>query len=157
MKWLVSLETDNDPIAACRLMNIFRRKGLKIGTLTLAAQPAGFSLMALVDSAEADAEHIFNYLRSTAGVHHVEYYRHEPSADASFLFIDAAADASSASQILETFPGAKLLFAGHGKYLLEIPAESGKACASFAEAGCLTFARVRTTRPVPQPVSAVAS
>jgi hypothetical protein len=157
MKWLVSLETDNDPIAACRLMNIFRRKGLKIGTLTLAAQAAGFSMMALVESPEADAEHIFNYLRGTAGVHHVEYFRHEPSADASFLFIDAASDASSATQILETFPGSKLLFAGQGKYLLEIPAESGKSCANFAEAGFLTFARVRTTRSESQPVSAVAS
>ena len=50
MKWLIALETDNDPIAACRLMNIFRRKGLKIATLTLAAQPAGFSMMVLVEA-----------------------------------------------------------------------------------------------------------
>jgi acetolactate synthase regulatory subunit len=154
MKWLISLETDSDPIAACRLMNIFRRKGLKIATLTMAAQPAGFSMMVLVETPEAEAEHIFNFLRSTAGVHHVDCYRHEPSADASFLFIDGAEDSSSAARILETLPGAKLLFAGHGKFLLEVPAAAGKVHPSFAEAGFLPFARVRTTREATQAVPA---
>jgi hypothetical protein len=157
MKWLISLETDSDPIAACRLMNIFRRKGLKIGTLTLTAQPEGFFLRALVESPEADVEHIYNFLRGTAGVHHVDYYRHEPSADASFLFIDAAADTTSVAGILEAFPGAKLLFGGHGKYLLEVSAGIGRARENFAEAGCLSFARVRTSRGVPQAVAALAS
>jgi acetolactate synthase regulatory subunit len=154
MKWLISLETDNDPIAACRLMNIFRRKGLKIATLTMAAQPAGFSMMVLVEAPEADAEHIFNYLRTTAGVHHVDYYRHQPSENASFLFIDGAEDSSSAARVLETLPGAKLLFAGHGKFLLEVPAASGRSHPSFVEEGFLPFARVRTTREVPQAVAA---
>jgi acetolactate synthase regulatory subunit len=154
MKWLISLETDNDPISACRLMNIFRRKGLKIATLTMAAQAAGFSMMVLVEAPESSAEHIFNFLRSTAGVHHVDYYRHEPSANASFLFIDGAEDSSSAARILETLPGAKLLFAGHGKFLLEVPAASGEARPSFAEAGFLSFARVRTTREAAQAVAA---
>jgi hypothetical protein len=154
MKWLISLEIDNDPISACRLMNIFRRKGLKIATLTLAAQPSGFSMMVLVEAPEADAEHIFNYLRTTAGVHHVDYYRHQPSENASFLFIDGAEDSSSAARVLETLPGAKLLFAGHGKFLLEVPAASGRSRPSFAEAGFLPFARVRTTREAPQAVAA---
>ena len=157
MKWLVSLETENDPIVACRLMNIFRRKGLKIGTLTLASQAAGYSLMALVESPEAEAEHIFNFLRCTAGVHHVEYFRHQPTADASFIFIDGAEDASSATQVLEAFPGARLLFAGQGKYLLEVPADSGKPRANLADSGFMTFARVRSTRQTPQAVSAIAS
>jgi acetolactate synthase regulatory subunit len=154
MKWLISLETDNDPITVCRLMNIFRRKGMKISTLTLAAQPAGFSLMLLVEAPEADAEHIFNFLRTTAGVHHVDSYRHEPSADASYLFLDGAEDSSSVARILETLPGAKLLFAGHGKFLLEVPAAAGKARSNFAQAGFLPFARVRTTREAPQAVPA---
>lgn len=154
MKWLISLEFDSDPITACRLMNIFRRKGMKISTLTMAAQPAGFSMMLLVETPEADAEHIFNFLRTTVGVHHVDYYRHEPSADASFLFVDGAEDSSSAARILEALPGAKLLFAGQGKFLLEVPAAAGKARPSLAEAGFLSFARVRTTREVPQALPA---
>lgn len=154
MKWLISLEIDSDPIAACRLMNIFRRKGLKISTLTMAAHPTGFSMMVLVDAPEASAEHIFNFLRSTAGVHHVDYYRQEPSANASFLFIDGAEDSSSAARILETLPGSKLLFAGHGKFLLEVPAAAAQAHPDFAEAGFLPFARVRTTREASQAVAA---
>jgi acetolactate synthase small subunit len=154
MKWLISLETDNDPISTCRLMNIFRRKGVKISTLTLAVQSAGYSLVALVETPEADVEHIFNFLRRTAGVHHVDYYRHEPTTDASFLFIDAAADASSVTRILETLPGAKLLFASQGNYLLEVPAESSVERARFTQAGFLPFARVRTTRDVAQAVPA---
>ena len=154
LQWLLSLEIGNDPIVACRLMNIFRRKGLKIGTLTLASQADRYSLMALVESPETEAEHIFNYLRCTADVHHVEYFRHHASADASFVFIDGAADTSSAAQVLETFPGARLLFAGQGKYLLEVPADSGKPRANLAESGFMTFARVRSTREAPQAVPA---
>lgn len=158
MKWLLSLESDSDPIVACRLMNVFRRKSVKIATLTLAAQPAGFTLMALVETPAADVEHIFNFLRRASGVHHVDYYRYEPTADASFLFLDAAADASSVTRILETLPGAKLLFASQGSVLLEVPAETGAERAHFRQAGFLPFARVRTTRTVRQgeAVSAVA-
>jgi acetolactate synthase regulatory subunit len=155
MKWLIALETDSDPIAACRLMNIFRRKGVKIATLTMTAQPAGYSMMVLVETPETDAEHIFNFLRSTAGVHHVDTYRHEPSAKASFLFMDGAEDASSVTRIIETLPGAKLLFASHGKFLVEVPAAAGQTHASFAEAGFLPFARVRTTREALQAAPAV--
>jgi len=157
MQWLVSLELENDPIASCRLMNVFRRKGVRLGTLSLAAKSEGTLLMAVVESPESEIEHIFHFLRRTAGVRHVDYYRHEPSAHASFLFLDAATDASSVAEIQQTFPGSKLLFASHGKYLLEIPAESGRALASFQDAGFLPFARVRTTRNVPQAVPAGAS
>ena len=34
MKWLLELETEKDPISICRLMNIFRRKGVNIVTLS---------------------------------------------------------------------------------------------------------------------------
>jgi acetolactate synthase regulatory subunit len=157
MQWLVSLEMENDPIASCRLLNVFRRKGVRVGTLSLAAGLEGTSLVAVVESPEREIEHIFHFLRRTAGVRHVDYYRHEPSGDASILFLDAPTDASSLAQIQETFPGSRLLFASHGKYLLELPAEGGKAFASFQDAGFLSFARVRTTRNVPHAVSAVAS
>ncbi len=157
MQWLISLEMENDPIAACRLMNIFRRKGVKVGTLSLAARPEGSLLMAVIESQESEVEHIFHFLRRTAGVSHAEYYRHEPSRDASFLFVDSGAEASSVRQIQETFPGSKLLFASHGKYLLEIPAESAQALPNFQAAGLLPFARVRTTRNVSRQMPAAAS
>ncbi len=153
MQWLVALELENDSIVACRLMNIFRRKGVKIGTLNLASRPEGYSLLAVVESPEADVEHIFHFLRSTAGVRHVDSYRHQPSEDASFLFVDAA-DSSSVAKILETFHDAQLLFASQGKYLLEVPAESSRKIPRLAEAGWMPFARVRSTRDVPEAVTA---
>ncbi len=153
MQWLVTLETVNDLISVCRLINVFRRKGLAIATLALAARPEGFSLMAVVDSSEADAEHIFNFLRRTEGVQHVTYYRHETSRDASFVFIDAEAEAFGVQEILRIFPEAKLVFASHGKYLLEVPAASGRRpAADFGELGVLPFACVKTTRPAPAEV-----
>jgi len=33
MQWLITLDTEQDLIVTCRLMNAFRRKGLKITTL----------------------------------------------------------------------------------------------------------------------------
>jgi acetolactate synthase regulatory subunit len=154
MKWLISLETNNDPITTCRLMNIFRRKGLKIVTLAMSSQADGYTVLVLVESAEGDAEHIFNFLRMTPGVEHVESYRHEASAGAEFLFVDGAADATNVKRILEALPGAKLLFANNGKFLLEVPANAGSALPDFAKAGFLPFARVRSTREAPQAVPA---
>ena len=83
MQWLLELETDKDPIATCRLMNIFRRKGVGIVTLSLEAGAAEFSMKALVETAESEVAHIFNFLRRTEGVRHVTCYRHEPAAGAS--------------------------------------------------------------------------
>lgn len=153
MQWLVGLETDTDPISTCRLMNIFRRKGLKILTLALAAGPAGFSVMALVETPESEIEHIFNFLRRTEGVRQVTCYRHEASGEASFFFIDAEADSSSVKRYLETFPDSRLIFASHGKYLLEVPAESRPRSADLGVGApeFLPFARVKTARRVPRP------
>lgn len=146
MKWLAALETDKDPITTCRLMNIFRRKGMKILTLALVAKPDGYSLMALLETAEGAVEHLFNFLRRTEGVEHVTCYRHEPSQNASFVFTDAAS--ASISRFLEAFPGSKLVFASQGKYLLEIPAESDlrRAKSGFESLEFLPFACVKTTR-----------
>jgi acetolactate synthase regulatory subunit len=148
MQWLVSLETENDMIAVCRLMNIFRRKGLKLQTLAMTAQPDGFALMAVVDSPEVDVDHIFNFLRRTEGVKHVTYYRHEASQNASFLLIEDNPDTTRVARVLEMFPDAKLIFASHGNYLFEVPAESRRQREPFAlgEAGFLPFARVKTTQ-----------
>ena len=153
MQWLFALETDNDPIPTCRLMNIFRRKGLKIVTLALAAQAAGYSLMALVETRETEVEHLFNFLRRTEGVRHVTYYRHEPSSDCSLVFIDADPNTSSVARILEKFPECRLIFANQGQWLLEVPMESRSRnfVPDLLGAKFLPFARVKTTRRVPSP------
>ena len=157
MKWLLALETDNDPIPACRLMNVFRRKGVRVVTLALAAQPRSFSLLAVVESAESDVDHVFNFLRGIGGIRHVAYYRHEPSAEPSFVFIDAESDSSGVARFLQSYPAAKLIFASHGKYLYEVPAESGAGWASLGlgEPEFLSFARVKTSNPRPELVGAL--
>lgn len=153
MQWLITLETERDLIVVCRIMNILRRKGLNVATLALAARSAGFSLMTVVESADTEVDHIFNYLRRTEGVQHVTCYRHEPSQDASFVFIDGDADNSRIARVLEAFPGSHLIFASHGKYLLEVPADSNRQALTrgFAEPEVLPFACVRTTRNVASP------
>jgi|SRR5437762_2773573 len=142
MQWLLALETEDDPIPACRLLNIFRRKSVKIGVLTLASRPGGYSMLALVETAEAEVEHIFNFLRRTEGVRHVTCYRHQPSANASFVFMDTGADASRAARLLAAFPGSELVFASQGKVLLEVPASAPAEELELAEPGCIPFARV---------------
>jgi len=146
MQWLITLETEQDLIVTCRLMNVFRRKGMKITTLAMAVRPNGFSMMAVLDSPELDIEHLFNFLRRTEGVERVSYYQHQISADASFVFIDAEADTWQVSEILKTFPGSKLIFASHGKYLLEVPAESRRPAApTLGRPEFLPFACVKST------------
>ncbi len=153
MQWLITLETEQDLIVTCRLMNVFRRKGLKITTLAMAARPDGFSMMAVLNSPESDVDHLFNYLRRMEGVERVSYYQHQTSAAASFVFIDADADTSRVAEVLKTFPGSKLIFASHGKYLLEVPAESRRqpAAPAFDIPEFLPFACVKTTRNAPRP------
>jgi len=150
MQWLLTLETDNDMISICRLMNIFRRKSLKINTLTMSARVAGFSLMGVVESAETDIDYLFNFLRRTEGVQHVTCYRHEPFPNASFVFMDSEEDNSCVTRLLEAFPGSKLIFASHGKYLLEIPAEKRRSVAGDRDPAFLPFACVKTTRHAAQ-------
>ena len=148
MQWLITLDTEQDLIVTCRLMNVFRRKGMKITTLAMAARPECFSMMAVLDSPESDIEHLFNFLRGMEGVEHVSYYQHQTSADASFVFIDADADTSRVAEVLKTFPGSKLIFASHGKYLLEVPVESRRQAgtSAFGMPEFLPFACMKTTQ-----------
>jgi acetolactate synthase regulatory subunit len=168
MQWLIMLETEQDLIVTCRLLNVFRRKGLKITTLAMAARPHGFSMMAMLDSSEAQIDHLFNFLRRTEGVERVTYYRHQTSATTPLVFIDA--DSLPGAEVLKTFPGSRLVFASQGKYLLEVPAEgcSGGFTPSAAVGDVkspplgdvksplqlLSLACVKTTRPTPHPVMA---
>jgi acetolactate synthase regulatory subunit len=147
MQWLVTLETEHDMIAVCRLMNVFRRKGMKIATFALATRPEGFSIMSVVETPEKEVEHLFNYLRRTEGVQHVSCYRHTLEADASYVLVDAAPNSSSVAHILEVFPKSKLIFASHGKYLFEIPAEGHPGVlADSGNTEILPLARVMTTQ-----------
>ena len=158
MQWLITLETDRDMIVTCRLMNTFRRKGLKLVTLAMASRPTEFSMMAVVESSEAEVEHVFNLLRRTGGVQHVTWYRHEYSEKASFVFVDTEGENSSVARILAAFPESKLIFATHGKYLLEVPVEGRRrwVTRSLGKPEFLPFARVKTTRTVLQPELVVA-
>ncbi len=153
MQWLMAIETNDEPISLCRLIGIFRRKGVKIATLAIAARSGGYSLVALVETLESEVEHIFNYLRRTEGVRHVTYYQHEPSGNASFVFIDSDADSPGVARFLARFPESKLVFASHGKYLLEIPAEKRPppSALGFGRPEFLPFACVKTTRGIRHP------
>jgi hypothetical protein len=109
--------------------------------------------MGVVESAEADVDYLFNFLRRTEGVQHVTCYRHESFPNASFVFIDSEEDNSGVTRLLEAFPESKLVFASHGKYLLEIPVEKRRSPASpgSREPAFLPLACVKTTRRATHP------
>lgn len=154
MQWLITLETEQDMIVTCRLMNVFRRKGMKITTLAMATRPHCFSMMAVLDSPESDIDHLYNFLRGMEGVERVSYYQHQTSTDASFVFIDADADSTRVAEVLNTFPGSKLVLASHGKYLLEVPAESRRTQPARALdlPDFQPFTFVKSTRGAARPV-----
>ncbi len=154
MQWLIALETNSDPITSCRLINIFRRKGVGIVTLAMAARPQGFSIITVAETPESEVEHIYNFLRRVEGVQHVTYYRHEPQGDATFVFIDSEPQSHTLTRVLQDFPGAKMVFGSEGKYLLEIP---GGGDMAGAPAEVLPFARVKTSIPQPDLITAQAS
>jgi acetolactate synthase small subunit len=154
VKWLLALETQKDLIVTCRLLNIFRRKGAQIDSLALAAGPEHAAMMVVLHTAEADAEHLFHFLRRMEGVEHVTYYRHEPSASASFVFVDAGAGRSSigADRLAEIFPGARLIFASSGKFLFEVSEANLDARRWEPDRPeILPFTCVRTTRTALEP------
>ena len=146
MEWLVALEAENNPIVLGRLMNAFRRKGVLIKTLTLGTRTAELSLMALVESAEENVEHILHFLRVMVGVRDVTCYRHEPSGKASFIFMETD-DHSKVTKILADFPLSRLVFASQGRYLVEVGEKTCKAGDRPLVPGAdfLPFARVRAS------------
>lgn len=147
MQWLLTLESDRDPIVLCGLMNIFRRKGLVIETMAVAAKPETYSLMAVVESPASDVDHIFNFLRRTDGVVGVTFYQHEPAQDASFIFVESAESSENLQRIRKAFPECKVVFASHGKYLVEIPSGTtlGTEVPGLGEPGFLPLSRVKTS------------
>lgn len=148
MQWLLTLECDRDPIVLCRLMNTFRRKGLEIETMALSAKPEAYSMMAVVGTARTDIDHIFNFLRRTDGVKDVTFYQHEPAQAASFIFVESAANPENIARIREAFPECKVIFASHGKYLVEVPTgvPSGTQIPGLDRPGFLPLSQVRTSK-----------
>jgi len=165
MQWLLALEIDQDPISLCRLMNNFRRKGVRVIALSMAAAGTGFSLMAVVETPEAEVDHLFHFLRRSEGVEQVSCYLPPSDQGLETLASDAAvsyafmnADSFSHSRVAELFPGSKVILASGGKLLIEVPLGSGeRGFASTAGplngSGFVRFVRVKTSRP--QAVSAL--
>ena len=81
MQWLITVETERDMIAICRLINVFRRKGLKIVALTMAAQPNSYSTIAVTESPGVGIDHVFNFLRRMEGIRRVVINKKPPVAE----------------------------------------------------------------------------
>lgn len=152
MQCLLTLESDRDSIVLCRLMNIFRRKGMEIETMALDAKPESYSLMAVVDTPQANINHIFHFLRRTDGVQAVTLYQHEPALDASFILVESAGNPEDFKRFQEAFPECKVIFSSHGRYLVEVPPgiPFGKQIPGLDESRFLQLSRVRTSQQHPQ-------
>lgn len=144
LKWLFAIETEDDLIVICRLMNIFRRKGIKPLSLAMSRSPEKYGVIMMVELPESEAEHHFNFLRRTEGVRHVTYYRHNPDRPASFIYVNLETPSLELSRWSQLFPGSRLILASHGMALLEVSANF--ALSPAPEHEFLPFARVKTTR-----------
>jgi hypothetical protein len=139
---------ESDPIALCRLTDIFRRKGIKLVTLAATSGPATLSLMTVVECPEDRMTHMFHFLRKTPEICRVAYYRHEESEAASFVFLSARDPSTEMTEsLLPTFPGTRLIFANRGHYLLEIPGKRRlrKTLRGISGGTFLSFAHVETS------------
>lgn len=143
MKYLLTIETQDDLIVVCRLLNILRRKGVRLLTFTMALVAEGYCLTALLEMVDAELDHLYHFLRRTEGVRHVTYYRQHESGAAGFEGEVDARDALGGKALL---PGAQLVFASHGKALLEA---AHPAAMPSGQPGVLSFAPVRTTHEAP--------
>ncbi len=159
MQWLLKLEMESDPIITCRLMNVFRRKGMKLLTFTLENKLDRTHATALAETDAGAVDHIFNFLRGIAGVRHVAWHSPEATAMPSFILADGGRESASVARLLETFPGSRLVFANPEKCLVEIPLSHSSApkANGRVEPGWLSFAPVRSTRQEELAVSAVTS
>jgi hypothetical protein len=149
MQQLFTIDTETDLIVVCRLLNIFRRKGVKVDRLTIVSNPAGFSLVLLFEAAEAEIEHIFNFVRRTEGVNQASCYRHGCSKDSpSFALVDTHSEHLDSASWAEFLPRSPWVFASDGKALAETGADL-----PFPTSGedretpwFQSFAHVKTTR-----------
>jgi hypothetical protein len=130
MKWLFNVDVEGDLITVCRLMNIFRRKGIELSRLGTASKGDSFSLVALFDAQETEIDHVFHFLRRTEGVSRVECYRQGKAEEASLILVDGNSDRLDVARWAEVMRGSKLVFASHGQALLEVA--PGSAASLFA-------------------------
>lgn len=72
MQRLLTIDTEDDLIVTCRLINVFRRKGVRVKKLVMSSTLDGLRLVVLLDLAEGDFEHLFNFIRRTEGVSHLD-------------------------------------------------------------------------------------
>lgn len=145
MKWLLTVETENDLIVICRLMNIFRRKGVRLVTMAMAEAAEGYCLMAVVETPAADGDHHYNFVRRTEGVRHVTCYRQQSSDAAAYVFVDSP-EAKATDAVRWHELGARLVFASHGKMLLEVPAGASLDAYVTDGVSLLPFACAMSTR-----------
>ncbi|MGH9356453.1 MAG: hypothetical protein ACRD10_10015 [Terriglobia bacterium] len=158
MKWIFAIEAENDLIVICRLMNALRRKALAPSSFAMSRSAEQYAVTLMAELPESEVEHYFNFFRRTEGVQHVTYYRHNPEPPASFIYVDMEAPALELSRWAQLFPGSRLVFASHGKALLEVPADF--SADRPLEHNVTPFAQVRTTHGAPsgpQPRSGQAS
>ena len=143
---------ESDPIALCRLTDIFRRKAINLVTLAATSGPGTLSLITVVECPEDRMTHMFHFLRKSPYICRVTYYRHEESEEATFFFISARDPSTEMAEIiLPMFPGTRLIFASRGNYLFEIPGKRTRREALRRISGeiFLSFAHVETSNTHP--------
>ncbi|MGH9447066.1 MAG: hypothetical protein ACRD3O_15230 [Terriglobia bacterium] len=145
MKWLFTIDTENDLIVFCRLMNIFRRKSVNVSRMSMAALSGTYRVLALLEGRGDEVEHIFHFVRRTEGVNQVAYYGESGTGEVSFVLVNGEAGSLNVARWMELLPGASLVFASHGKALLETPAGSAwqTTASGLPDAGCLRLSCVK--------------
>lgn len=141
MKYLLNIETQEDLIVVCRLMNVLRRKGARPVNLAMSSTPEGYALMMLAEIKETEAEHLFHFIRRAEGVRHAAYYRHDASEPASYVLLETPGDLGDVSVFERQLPGSRRVLSGHGAAVWEVPSGGTES-----PAGAIPFVLVRSTR-----------
>jgi hypothetical protein len=81
MQRLFTIDTEGDLIVICRLINVFRRKGVKLAKLVISSTPGGFRVAVLFEAAESEVEHLFNFVRRMEGVSHLDSQEGSPDLE----------------------------------------------------------------------------
>ncbi len=152
MQWLMFLEMDPDPIALCRLMDVFRRKGPRVASMTATSGSVKTSFVALVECDEPLMEHMFHFLRRSAGIQKVSYYRNQEVESATHLLLTLAdSPGESVGRILQGVPGARLVFSNGKSYLFEFlgKAKEHEAVQVIPQENRLPFTHIKTSGITP--------
>jgi acetolactate synthase regulatory subunit len=147
MQWLFTIDTENDLIVVCRLVNTFRRKGIRIARLAMVSTAETFNVVVLFEAPEREIDHIFNFVRRTEGVNHVACYRHGRSADSPpFILVDADSKGANAAWA-EFVTQSGWVFGSHGQLLAQVPAGGPDPLSgtNSERLGLRAFTRVKAT------------